>query len=74
MSEDGIVMISMERESWSIMMEVKKLDSGLRVESKESLNAMIRVEHLLTQRFIRMAKKLRVKKLNMKFKDKNKER
>ena len=35
-------------------MEEKKLDNGLKIGNKESLNAMIRLEHLLILRFIRM--------------------
>ena len=74
MKEDGIWVICMGRESGSIKMEAKKLDSGLIIKDKESLNAMIRVEHLLTERFMRMTKKLSVKKLNRRYKGKGKER
>ena len=58
MKENGIDILSMGRESMSIVkMEEKKLDTGLKIRNKESLNAMTRVEHLLIQRFMRVAKK-----------------
>ena len=57
----------MGRESGSILMEEKKLDSGLRNKSKESLNDMTTKKDLLIERFIRMIKKSRVKKLKRRF-------
>ena len=69
MKENGIDILSMGRESMSIVkMEEKKLDTGFKIRNKESLNAMTRVEHLLIQRFMKVAKKSSENKLIRRFK------
>ena len=70
MKEDGISIDIMGRESISLKMQAKKLDTGFKDINKESFNAMIRVEHLLILRFMSMTKKSSVNKFNTRFKTK----